>query len=85
MQELSPTARFSIRDMMRPGCILGIAGVLILAFAILRTAWGASHPDPDGLELADSGQTVKQMVWMVVGVGVTIFGALLSYIEYKRR
>ena len=85
MQELTPTARFSIRDFMRPGCVLGIAGLLILAFAILRMAWGANTPDADGLEIASSSKAVKQMVWMVAGVGVTIFGALLSYLDYKRR
>ncbi|MBS2038230.1 hypothetical protein JST97_24810 [bacterium] len=85
MQELTPTARFSLRDLMRPGCLLGLAGLLILAVAVFRTAWGASSPDPDGLEIASSGHAVKQMVWMVVGVGVTLFGALMSYVEYKRR
>jgi len=85
MQELNPSATFSVRDFMRPGCLLGMAGLLILGFAILRMAWGANHPDPDGLEIASSSQAVKQMVWMVAGVGLTIFGALLSYLDYKRR
>ena len=85
MQELNPSSQFSIRDFMRPGCLLGIAGLLILALAILRMAWGANTPDPDGLEIASSSKAVKQMVWMVAGVGLTIFGALLSYLEYKRR
>lgn len=84
MQELNPSASFSVRDLMRPGCLVGVAGLLVIAFAAFRMAWGASTPD-DGLEIASSGKAVKQMVWLVVGVGVTIFGALLSYIDYKRR
>lgn len=84
MQELNPSARFSLRDLMRPGCVVGVIGLLIIAFAAFRMAWGAATPD-DGLEIASSGKAVKQMVWLVVGVGVTIFGALLSYIDYKRR
>ncbi|MBX3170374.1 MAG: hypothetical protein KF760_23410 [Candidatus Eremiobacteraeota bacterium] len=84
MQELNPSARFSVRDLMRPGCLVGLTGLLIIAFAVFRLAWGASTPD-DGLEIASSGKAVKQMVWLVTGVGLTLFGALLSYVEYKRR
>lgn len=85
MQELNPAAAFSARDLLRPGCLLGLAGLLTLAVAIFRTAWGANTPELDGLEIASSGKAVKQMVWMVAGVGLTLFGALLSYLDYKRR
>jgi hypothetical protein len=84
MQELNPSARFSIRDLMRPGCLIGTAGLIVIAIAVFRMAWGASTPD-DGMEIASSGKAVKQMVWLVMGVGTTIFGALISYVEYKRR
>ena len=84
MQELNPSARFSVGDLMRPGCLIGVAGLLVIAFAVFRMAWGASTPD-DGMEIASSGKAVKQMAWLVAGVGITIFGALISYVEYKRR
>lgn len=84
MQELNPSARFSVQDLLRPGCLIGVAGLLVIAFAVFRMAWGASTPD-DGMEIASSGKAVKQMVWLVAGVGITIFGALISYVEYKRR
>ena len=84
MQDLNPSASFSIRDLMRPGCLIGTAGLVVIAIAIFRMAWGASTPD-EGLDFASSGKSVKQMVWLVMGVGTTIFGALISYVEYKRR
>lgn len=84
MQELNPGARFSVRDLLRPGCLIGSVGLAVIAIAVFRMAWGAATPD-DGMEIASSGKAVKQMVWLVMGVGTTIFGALISYVEYKRR
>ncbi|MBN9417381.1 MAG: hypothetical protein J0I12_18180 [Candidatus Eremiobacteraeota bacterium] len=84
MQDLNPSAPFSFRDLLRPGCLIGLAGLLVIAFAVFGMIWGASTPD-EGMEIASSGKAVKQMVWMVVGVGTTIFGALICYLEYKRR
>lgn len=86
MEELNPGARFSLRDLMRPGCLVGLVGAAIMAFAIFKLAWANHNVDlAANPELAATGGTVKTMVWLVVGIGVALFGALLSYVEYSRR
>lgn len=86
MQELNPGSRFSARDLMRPGCLLGMLGLLIIGFAILRIAWGQHSADPNlDPTTMSTGTTVKSMVWLVSGIGLSIFGALVSYVDYSRR
>jgi hypothetical protein len=74
--------QFSWRDLLRPGCVLGLAGLTLILVAIVRTWW--STPE-DPLLMTNTGSSVKMMVWMVVGVGITLFGALLSYLDFTRR
>lgn len=86
MEELNPGARFSWRDLLRPGCIVGLLGVAVMVVAVLKVAWSNHNVDlAANPELAASGGTVKMMVWLVVGIGMSIFGALLSYVDYSRR
>lgn len=86
MKDLQVISTFSWRDLLRPGCLLGLAGIGVMAVAILRYAFSHAGADPGSdLEVLNSGRSVKFLVWLVVGVATTLFGALLSFIEFTRR
>jgi hypothetical protein len=84
--ELDDKAKLSWKDFLRPGCLLGLAGIGIILFNVIRYWWSTPNVDMlgDG-ELASPAGSLKAMVWLVVGVGLTLGGALLSYIEFTRR
>jgi len=86
MQELNAASGFSWKDFLRPGCLIGLIGLLIIAISIVRYAWGNHNVDLlANPEAVAAGGSVKIMVWLVVGIGVSIFGALLAYVDYSRR
>lgn len=77
--------RLSWRDFLRPGCLIGLVGLAIVAIAIVRTWWVSAPVGADALWVNTTGSSIKMMVWMVVGVGLALFGALLSYVEFTRK
>jgi hypothetical protein len=86
MEELNPSARFSWRDLLRPGCLVGLTGVAVIALSVFKIAWSNHNVDlATNPEMAAGGGTVKMMVWLVIGIGLSLLGALLSYVEYSRR
>ena len=86
MQELNPGARFGWRDLLRPGCLVALAGLVLMAVNLFSAFWSQHRVDLNtNPELVASGGTIKAMVWLVVGVGLVLLGALLSYLEYSRR
>ena len=86
MEELNPGARFCWRDLLRPGCLVGLVGLAVMTVSIFKLAWANHNIDPTANpELLSGGGTVKTMVWLVVGIGTALFGALLSYVDYSRR
>lgn len=80
-------ANWSWKDVFRPGCLLALLGATILLVCIVKYAWTNHGVDLiENPELANSGAgSIKTMVWMVIGVGMTLFGALLSYVDFTRR
>ena len=85
--DLTPDSRFQMRDILRPGPVIGVAGVLVLVFCIIGYAMNnhnvdlIAHP-----ELASSsGSSIKYMVWMIGGVGLVLLGALLSFMDFSKR
>lgn len=84
--ELNPAERFTIKDFFRPGCLIGTAGALLIAGCILKYAWANHNVDlAANPELVATGGSIKAMVWIVVGIGLSLFGALLTYIDFSRR
>lgn len=85
--DLTPSSKFQLRDLLRPGVVIGGVGMLLIAFCIVKYAWSNHGIDVvANPELATQGtSTVKTMVWMVCGVGLTLFGALLTFLDFTRK
>lgn len=80
-------SRFQLRDLMRPGPVIAVIGLVMLTVSILAYAFSApsadlvAHP-----ELAGSGaSSVKYLVWLVVSVCVVLFGAVLALLEFSKK
>ena len=82
--ELTPSSRFQWGDLMRPGPIILLLGLLILGGSLLlHIFFSGDATDP---ELTNStAKTLKHMVGMVTGVGLVLFGALLSFLDFTKR
>lgn len=84
--ELNPSSRFSLKDLLRPGCLVGSVGALIIAGCIFKYAWANHNVDlVANPEMVATGGSIKAMVWLVVGIGVSLLGALLTYVDFTRR
>jgi hypothetical protein len=85
--DLTPSSRFSWRDLLRPGPILAILGIVVLAVTVTLYSWGHRAVDPlaNPEMLANNGTDLKYMLWMMGGVGLLLSGALLSFLDFQKR
>jgi len=84
--ELSASSRFGWKDLIRPGSLIGAAGFLVLAVCVAVYAWSNHNVDlMANPELMTPGHGVKLMMWMILGVGLIIVGALVTFLDFQRR
>lgn len=86
MLEVDGKTGFTWRDLLRPGCLIGLVGIAIILGSLI--AYSFSNPSTDLVanpEAVRPGGSIKMLVWMVGGVGVTIFGALIAFLEFRNK
>lgn len=87
MELTGADGRLSWRDLLRPGPVLALVGLVVLGICIIGYAWNSYGVDPiANPEVAASASGgVKYMLYMLIGVVMIIVGALLSFVDFSRR
>jgi hypothetical protein len=84
--DLTPSSRFSWRDLIRPGSLIGFAGLVVLAVCVAMYAWSNHNVDlMANPELMAPGHGVKLMMWILLGIALAIVGGLVTFLDFQRR
>ncbi len=84
MKGLVAESRFEWSYLLRPGCLIAFLGLLVILGSIIGYAFHAPGSDDMVESLQNRGGGIKYLSWLVLGVGCSILGALIAFVEFRR-
>lgn len=81
---LATESNFDWRDFLRPGCLVAVVGLLLILGAIVGYALNTPGSEDMVENLQNRGGGIKYLGWLVVGIGCSILGALMAFVDFRR-